>query len=361
MTGLPIVILDESAVMRDRLRTLLEASPAFQLCGVTSKVLALEERARAKAGRVLVLSSTSPCLEDWAVLDRLRKGLGATVVLTCGCEDDRTSLTIRSRPYGVSAVLCKPTDEPTGAAFLRALEGAIPDDLSGALAGSPAQPPEAPSLLRTVREEPAARASTASSYQASLVANGASTGGVEATETVLQEFPDDVPPTLVVQHIRGHFADAHAERLDRVSRCDVAIASHGDEVRAGRVLVAPADRHLTVVRRSGRLVVQLDDGPPVNYHRPSVDRLFQSVAQLGSRRSGGVLLTGMGNDGAAGLLEMREAGMRTIAQDEATSAVYGMPKAAMELGAVQDSLPLDLIAGRLLWGRTQPEENRTWE
>ncbi|MEM9381211.1 MAG: CheB methylesterase domain-containing protein [Planctomycetota bacterium] len=258
-------------------------------------------------------------------------------------------------------MLCRPTDPPSRERFVRQLEDALQGAASAAPA--PAAPlPSAPGQRAHGQGAPAPSAvgGGPSSYQTTLVAIGASTGGVEATEAIVRRFPEDVPPTLLVQHIRGHFADAHAERLDRISPCEVAIATHGDVVRAGRVLVAPGDRHMTVVRRSGRIVVQLDDGPPVNYHRPSVDRLFQSVALLATRRAVGVLLTGMGNDGAAGLLEMRSAGMRTIAQDESTSAVYGMPRAAVELGAVQDSLPLDLITGRVLWGTTQPKENRTW-
>ena len=298
---------------------------------------------------------------DWSILDRWRKEYGVAVVLLCGSEAERHSLKIRGRVYGICEVLCYPTATADGADFLASLVKALPA-VQATLA-------RRPSLARDLASaEPASQAgapATASSlmqptYEASLVAIGASTGGVEASTAILKEFPADAPPTLLVQHIRGHFAEAHARALDRVCPCEVRIAKVGDRPAQGLVLVAPADQHMVLDRRGGQLIVGLDQGPEVNHHRPSVDRLFHSVAGLGIRGAVGILLTGMGNDGAAGLLSMRRACMRTIAQDEGTSTVYGMPKAAMDLGAVQDSLPLGLIHRYALWGKPEQKSTKQW-
>jgi two-component system chemotaxis response regulator CheB len=181
-----------------------------------------------------------------------------------------------------------------------------------------------------------------------LIAIGASTGGTEAIQQVLTQFPEDVPPLAIVQHIPPKFSAAFAKRLDRVCRFEVKEAEDGDLFRPGLALVAPGDFHL-LVRRSGagfRAVVK--QGPRVCYQRPSVDVLFESVATAAKSSAAGILLTGMGADGASGLLKMKCAGAYTIAQNEATCVVFGMPREAIELGAVDAVLPLGAIARRAL-------------
>ena len=181
-----------------------------------------------------------------------------------------------------------------------------------------------------------------------IIAIGASTGGTRALEEILVHLPAAAPPILIVQHMPAHFTETFARRLDSVCTLEVREAQCGDEVLPGRALIAPGDRHLLLRRAGARLFVEVKEGPKVSRHRPSVDVLFRSVAKCAAARAIGVLLTGMGKDGARGLLEMRQSGAATITQDEATCVVYGMPREAVALGASQYQLPLPEIAGALL-------------
>jgi two-component system chemotaxis response regulator CheB len=185
-----------------------------------------------------------------------------------------------------------------------------------------------------------------------LVAIGASTGGTEALAAVLKELPADAPPVVIVQHMPERFTAAFAQRLDGLCRVRVAEAASGDPLRPGQALIAPGDRHLVLRRTGSSYHVEVLEGPYVARHRPSVDVLFRSAAQAAGGNALGILLTGMGDDGARGLLEMKQAGARTLAQDEATSVVFGMPREALRMGATDRALPLDKFAGEIVgWGR----------
>jgi two-component system chemotaxis response regulator CheB len=176
-----------------------------------------------------------------------------------------------------------------------------------------------------------------------VVAVGASTGGTEALRELLERMPPDCPGIIIVQHMPEQFTSAFARRLNEICRIEVKEAEFGDWVQRGRALIAPGNRHLRVRRSGGHYKVELLDGARISGHKPSVDVLFQSVARAAGANAVGVLLTGMGEDGADGLLEMRQAGAATIAQDEASSVVFGMPRAAIERGAVDEVLPLAAI------------------
>lgn len=179
------------------------------------------------------------------------------------------------------------------------------------------------------------------------IAFGASTGGTEALKTVLAALPATMPPILIVQHMPKSFTAAFAQRLDQACRLTVIESQGGETLTAGTAYLAPGHAHLLLVRRGGRLVTELSEAPPISRHRPSVDALFLSVAEALGKDAIGVLLTGMGKDGANGLLAMKKAGAWTIAQDEKSAVVYGMPRAAVELGAVCESAPLAEIAARI--------------
>jgi two-component system chemotaxis response regulator CheB len=181
-----------------------------------------------------------------------------------------------------------------------------------------------------------------------IIAIGASTGGTEAIKDVLIHLPPDTPGIVITQHIPKLFSGAFARRMDSVCQLSVCEAEDGQQVLRGHAYIAPGDKHLRLVRDGARYVCRLDEGPPVNRHKPSVDVLFRSVAQEAGRNAIGVILTGMGKDGAVGLKEMRDAGSRTIAQDEATSIVWGMPGEAVAVGAAADVLPLGEIYSRVL-------------
>ncbi|MFW6093493.1 MAG: CheB methylesterase domain-containing protein, partial [Pseudomonadota bacterium] len=181
-----------------------------------------------------------------------------------------------------------------------------------------------------------------------LVALGASTGGTEAIAHILAGMPAESPPVLIAQHIPEMFSRSFSERVDKISRLVVREAEDGEIARNGHAYVAPGDRHLTVRRRGVEYVCVVDQAPAVNRHRPSVDVLFESVALAAAARGVGVMLTGMGSDGARGLSAMRRAGARTLAQDKATSVVWGMPGAAAELGAVERIAPLEHLAAAIV-------------
>ncbi|HEY8462785.1 MAG TPA: chemotaxis response regulator protein-glutamate methylesterase [Bacillota bacterium] len=178
-----------------------------------------------------------------------------------------------------------------------------------------------------------------------VIAIGASTGGTEATERVLREFPPNMPGTVVVQHMPALFTRMYAERLNNICLMEVKEAENGDRVYPGRILIAPGDYQMRLKKAGSEFMVECFKGEKVNGHCPSVDVLFNSVAQQAGRSAVGVILTGMGADGAQGLLAMRRQGARTIGQDEASSVVYGMPKVAYEMGAVEQQAPPDSIAG----------------
>ena len=191
-----------------------------------------------------------------------------------------------------------------------------------------------------------------------VVAIGASAGGTTALQEILSAMPADAPPIVVVQHMPEGFTAAFAERLNRLCRIEVKEAAEGDRIVPGRALIAHGNRHLVLRGARGKYVAQLDDGPPVSGHRPSVDVLLDSVARAAGRDAVGIVLTGMGRDGARGLLAMRQAGARTIAQDEASCVVYGMPRAAVDNGAAQEVLPLSRIADSI-HGRAGPKHAAT--
>jgi len=181
-----------------------------------------------------------------------------------------------------------------------------------------------------------------------LIIIGASTGGTEAIRAVLEPLPANAPAILITQHMPGGFTRSFAERLDRLCRITVKEASDGERILPGHAYIAPGDQHLKLARSGANYVARLDSGPPVNRHRPSVDVLFHSAAQHAGKNSIGVILTGMGKDGAAGLLEMRQAGAPTIAQNEQSCVVFGMPREAIAVGGAVEVVALDDIPTRMM-------------
>jgi two-component system chemotaxis response regulator CheB len=181
-----------------------------------------------------------------------------------------------------------------------------------------------------------------------IIAIGSSTGGTEAVKDVLEVLPPNMPPILITQHMPERFTKTWAERLNSLSRLSVKEAEDGDSVLPGHVLVAPGNYHMTLVRSGARYSVKISQGEPVNRHRPSVDAMFDSVAQYAGANTVGVILTGMGGDGAKGMLKMKQAGAYTIAQDESSCVVFGMPKEAIKLGGVDKILPLTEISAAIV-------------
>jgi two-component system chemotaxis response regulator CheB len=285
---------------------------------------------------VVTLDVEMPRMDGITFLRKLMQHHPLPVVVVSSLTPAGGEVALDALSAGAVDVLCKP-----GASFkVGDMTALLADKVKAAAcarvaraAAAAPQPGPARALARTTHQ---------------IVAVGASTGGTVALETLLRAFPPNAPGTLVTQHMPETFTRAFAQRLDQVTQVNVKEAEDGDSVVPGVVLVAPGDRHLQLRRDGARYYASVRDGPRVNRHRPSVDVLFRSVAQAAGRNALGVILTGMGGDGAQGLLEMKQAGARTFAQDEATCVVFGMPRVAIELGAADRVVPLPQMAGAVL-------------
>ena len=360
-----VLEVDDSAVMRQFMAALVGSQPDLVATTAADPILALAKIERERPD-VILLDLEMPRMDGLAFLRQLMRDDPIPVVVCSSHAQSGTAAAFAALDEGALEVVAKPAFglraflEESAESLLETLRGASQARLPGRRRDAPG--------LGTGAIRPAARASREAAVGPvanrttqpiparppgsppwpRLVAIGASTGGPEALRTLLGALPADSPALLIVQHMPRAFTGAFARRLDQICAIEVEEATDGAEVRPGRALIAPGDRHLVLVREGGRLAVRLSAEPLVNHHRPSVDVLFASVAEVAGAGAVGVLLTGMGADGAAGLLAMRQAGASTLAQDEASSVVYGMPREALSQGAVGEVVPIDRLAGRLL-------------
>lgn len=334
-----VLIVDDSAIVRKILADSLRGEAGIEVVGTAPDPFVARDKIVELKPDVLTLDIEMPRMDGLTFLDKLMRHypLPAIVISALGAS---SSLAMEALARGAVEVLAK----PAGSHSVGVIGPALAKKVRAAAASRPA--------ARLAAAGTGVQPATA--IYPALVAIGASTGGTQAIERVLKEFPAASPPVLIVQHIPSGFSRAFAERLDRVCQIEVREARDGDEVTAGLALVAPGDFHLKLARGGRR--VKVESGEPVCFERPSVDVLFRSVAEAGVDRCAAALLTGMGSDGAEGLLALRNAGAWTVAQDERTSAVYGMPREAVRLGAAAKVAPLDRVAGVLLGGaRSEPE------
>jgi two-component system chemotaxis response regulator CheB len=346
-----VLVIDDSAVVRQLLGSLLGSEPGFRVDVASDPLIAMEKMRRARPD-VILLDLDLPRMDGLTFLRKLMREDPIPVVVCAALAGPRTDAGMQALEEGALEIVAKPTLGLRD--FLHESRDQLVDSLRAA-ALARLRPPARPAPDRArAQAQAAARTRVAPRRPApspggfQLLALGASTGGTEALRDLLQVLPPELPPLLVVQHMPPYYTRAFAERLDALSRLEVKEAAEGDEARPGRVLVAPGDRHLVVHRRGGRYVVSLDDGPLVSRHRPSVDVLFRSVAESAGPGAVGVLLTGMGSDGAAGLLELRRRGGATLVQDEASSVVFGMPKEAIALGAAERVVALESLPAAIL-------------
>lgn len=331
------LIVDDSPTMRALLAGLLRRDPEIEVIGTADRASVARTMIREMDPDVITLDIEMPEMNGLDFLDRIMRLRPTPVVMVSTLTQAGAEATVRALELGAVDCYPKPTD---GVAGLMAGDG-------GALA-------EKVKLAARSRRGPRLDRPAAIAPQGDFVWNGrylmigASTGGVEALGAILAQFPANCPPTLIVQHMPALFTRCFAARLDGVVAPRVMEAGDGDPLAQGIVHIAPGgDRH-AIVRGVARPHVRLADAPPVSGHRPSVDAMFRSAARTLGDRAVGAILTGMGQDGARGLMAMRDAGASTIGQNEATALIYGMPRAAAQLGAVEEELPLDRIAGRLL-------------
>lgn len=332
-----VLVVDDSATMRSLIRATLERDPAIRIVGEAADPLEAREAIKALNPDVLTLDVEMPNMNGLDFLERIMRLRPMPVIMVSTLTSRGAEATLNALELGAVDCVAKPATAGPGAFNELA-------DKVKAAAGARVRPKT--TTTNMAPHAPALR--PAFTPNGRIVAIGSSTGGVEALITVLSGFPANCPPTVITQHMPATFTRSFAERLDRLTAPHVTEAVEGDVLKTGHVYLAPGGAHHLEVAGSTTLRCRLTDASPVNSHRPSVDVLFESVAKTAKANAVGVILTGMGRDGAAGLLSMQDAGASTLGQNEATCVVYGMPKAAMEIGAVQRQLPLERIASHVL-------------
>jgi two-component system chemotaxis response regulator CheB len=335
-----VLVIDDSAVMRAFLGRVVASQPDMELVAVAADPVLAIDRIRQKAPDVITLDVEMPRMNGLEFLGKLMAVRPLPVIMISSLTREGADTTLRALELGAVDFFAKPSN-------LADLEGSVHEI---------AEKIRAAGLARVVRRRiqaapartvpPIARAPGAAASDR-VIGIGASTGGVEALREILVHLPPRMPPILIAQHMPPGFTETFARRLNSICQIGIHEAEDGQAACHGMAYIAPGGRHLTLARRMGGYVLRVTDEPPVNRHRPSVDPLFRSIAKVAGSRAIGVMLTGMGGDGAEAMLEMRSAGAHTIAQDEASSVVFGMPRQAIALGGVREVLALGDIAQRL--------------
>ena len=351
MTGkIKVLIVDDSAVVRQTLREILSSDPAIEVVGVAQDPLIAVDKINAVRPDVITLDVEMPRMDGLTFLRQVMSTTPIPVVMCSSLTEKGAETTLKALQYGAVEIINKPR---LGVRQYLEESRVLVCDAVKAAACARVRP-----ITGEWREvEPKLTADAILAKAASLeaitttervVVVGASTGGTEALRLFLEAMPHDAPGIVIVQHMPEHFTKAFAKRLDAGCRVSVKEAADGDTVIPGRALIAPGNSHMLLKRSGARYYVQIKDGPLVSRHRPSVDVLFRSTARYAGRNAIGVIMTGMGDDGARGMLEMKEAGAVNIAQDEASCIVFGMPKEAIRLGGVDQVLPLERIPQEVL-------------
>jgi two-component system chemotaxis response regulator CheB len=334
-----VLIVDDSPVIRQLLSMLLSADPEIEVVGTASDPLIARERIKALNPDVVTLDIEMPNMDGVTFLRKIMELRPMPVVMISTLTQAGAEITLEALEIGAVDFIGKPTgDLNHGIEVLAAeLQSKIK---SAAHARVGARRAPTPARLPRPDRPP--------SSHDKIIAIGASTGGVEALKTVLMDLPAVCPPILITQHMPPRFTAAFAARLNRECPMAVSEAVHNEIIEPNHAYIAPGAQHMELVRVGGHYRCSLNEGPTVSGHRPSVDVLFRSFARVAGKSAVGAILTGMGKDGAAGLLELRTAGGKTLGQDEASSLVYGMPRAAFECGAVMHQYPLSHIADGIL-------------
>jgi two-component system chemotaxis response regulator CheB len=334
-----VLIVDDSAVVRSMLSRELSKDPGIEVVGTAPDPYVARDKIVALQPDVLTLDVEMPRMDGITFLRRLMQHHPLPVIILSSLTARGTQTAIEAMQAGAVDVLSKPgsayTVENLGSELVEKVKAAARMRV------------RAPAEIPTRNHVPAAATSLTATTD-KVLAIGASTGGVQALTEVLTNFPANAPGTVIVQHMPPKFTKSFADRLNTICQVRVKEAEDGDTVYAGQVLIAPGGIHMMLRRSGARYFVELRDGPAVCHQKPSVEILFGSVAKYAGRNAVGAILTGMGADGAQGLLQMRQAGARTLAQNEETCAVFGMPQAAIKLGGVESVVPIADVAKTML-------------
>ncbi len=330
-----VLIIDDSALVRKIFTEELSRDPEIEVVGTAPDPFIGRDKIVQLQPDVVILDVEMPRMDGLTFLEKLMKHRPMPVIVVSSLAKESSEVALRAIELGATDVMCKP-----GSSY-------SVKDMGEQLAEKIKAASQAKRRPRTIAPQGHIRAKAIKTTD-KVIAIGASTGGTEAIKQVLTKLPGIMPPIVVVQHMPQYFTKSFADRLNELCALEVKEAEDGETLRPGKVLLAPGNYH-TIVKRSGATYfVEVKEGPLVFHQRPSVEVMFSSVARFVGRNAIGVILTGMGKDGAEGLLEMRQAGAWTIAQDESTSVVFGMPKEAIALGGVSEVLPLDRIAESLV-------------
>ena len=346
-----VLIVDDSAVVRRTLADIIESDPALSVMATASDPYIAANKIRSEVPDVITLDVEMPRMDGITFLHKIMTQHPIPVVICSGLTQKGSETALKALEYGAVEIIEKPRLGTKR--FLEESRVRICDTVKAAAL---ARQKKIPGVIRQVEPKltadvvipgsPPSRAMVRTTEK--IVAVGASTGGTEALRVFLEALPLDAPGMVIVQHMPEQFTAAFARRLDGLCQVSVKEAENNDTVLRGRVLIAPGNRHTLLKRSGARYYAEVRDGPLVCRHRPSVDVLFRSAARYAGANAVGVIMTGMGDDGARGMLEMKGAGAATVAQDEATSVVFGMPQEAIKRGAVDKILPLDAIAPAVL-------------
>ena len=334
-----VLCVDDSALIRDLLREIINSQPDMEVVAVAPDPLVARDLIKRHNPDVLTLDVEMPRMDGLDFLERLMRLRPMPVLMVSSLTQSGSEITLRALELGALDFVAKPALGIRSGMLEYAND--IAEKIRAAAKSRPRQARQAQSAPRVALKAPLTSSEK-------LIIIGASTGGTEAIRAVLEPLPANSPAILIAQHMPGGFTRSFAERLDRLCQLTVKEASDGERVLPGHVYIAPGGVHLKLVRSGANYVARLDESPPVNRHRPSVDVLFESAAAQAGRNAIGVILTGMGKDGAAGLLQMRKAGSSTLAQDEASCVVFGMPREAIAVGGAVEVISLDDIPERLM-------------
>ncbi|MCS4280254.1 two-component system chemotaxis response regulator CheB [Stenotrophomonas rhizophila] len=342
-----VLIVDDSAVVRQMLSEILDSDPGIEVVGTAADPLLAREKIKRLAPDVITLDVEMPRMDGLAFLENLMRLHPLPVVMISSLTERGADTTLQALALGAVDFVSKPKLD-----VARGLQGYADEIIAKVkmAARSRVRPLARPNPPRITLGAVAPVAPRSIQFRTTdrLIAIGASAGGTEALRVVLEGMPADAPAVVMTQHLPATFSTPFAERLDRHSAMSVREATDGEAVLPGHAYLPPGGKHLRIIRDGARWRCRIDDGPPVNRHKPAVDVLFRSVAESAGANAIGAILTGMGDDGARGLLDLKNAGAPTLVQDEATSVVWGMPGAAFKLGAAEEMVPLERIAERLM-------------
>jgi two-component system chemotaxis response regulator CheB len=352
MSIINVMLVDDSAVVRQVLQRVLDRDPEIHVMGSAADPLFALNRMSGQWPDVIVLDIEMPRMDGITFLKKIMAEHPTPIVICSTLTEKGAETTIQALSAGAVSIVMKPKMglksflEDSAGDIIQAVKAAARANVANLRTHSPVT--VLPKLNADAVLPPSGQAHSMSKTTEHIIAIGTSTGGTQALEVILSALPSTAPGIVIVQHMPEKFTASFAQRLDSLCEVRVKEASHNDRVLPGMALIAPGGKHMVLKRNGAQYHVEVLDGPLVNRHKPSVDVLFRSVAKFAGKNAVGIIMTGMGDDGARGLKEIRDAGAPTVAQDEKSCVVFGMPKEAIALGAAEKVMSLSHIPNEIM-------------